>query len=507
MIYRKKAKILMSLFWANTKNHINKDTLAKVGNWCKRVKNHFNKNILAKVVIWSKNISWKSPKTIGITSLALVVFFGGVFYISTTTSAVGIIVNGTNMGYAVSMNEAQEIIKGVLSKQGEVAGTVAKTSDKIELDKVRIKKEEYALHTVSSEALLNFIKPYIDGYGLQVGEEVPIVLANEEDVDVVLTKYKEHFTKPSDKNIVSSAEFVEGITKVAIQAKPSEFKNVDQALELLIRGDVAETKYLVQPNDSLWLIARKNNMLTDEVIAANDGFTEDTVIQPGQEIKLVKVQPYLTVLSKGTKVVNEVIPFDVVTKLDSKLGYGKSVVQQAGKDGEKVVTYDYVEKNGSTVEKEVVKEDIVSQPVKQIVAKGPNPAPVYVGTSRGSGSVSGLNWPISGPITSYYGYRWGGFHSGIDIDGVTGQPYAAAASGKVVSAGWNGNYGYCIIIDHGNGVATRYAHSSKLKVSAGQSVDKGQTIGLVGSTGRSTGSHLHFEVIINGSTVNPLTYL
>jgi len=248
-------------------------------------------------------------------------------------------------------------------------------------------------------------------------------------------------------------------------------------------------------------------MLTDEVIAGNPGFTEDTVIQPGQVIKLVKVQPYLTVVSKGTKVVNEVVPFDVVTNIDSKLGYGKSVVKQAGKDGEKIVTYNYVEKNGTTIEKQVVNEEVVTEPVKQVIAKGPSRAPVYVGTSRGSGSVSGLNWPISGPITSYYGNRWGSFHTGLDIDGVTGQPYSAAGAGKVVSAGWDGSYGYAIVIDHGNGVATRYAHSSKLNVKVGQSVDKGETIGLVGSTGRSTGSHLHFEVIINGSTVNPLNFL
>ncbi len=488
MIYWEKAKILLSRILTNTKCHINKDTLAKVAEW-------------------SRNISWRSPKTAGITFLALVVFLGGIFYFSTTTSAVAIFVNGNNTGYAASMTEAKEIVEEVLSKQGEVAGTIARTTDSIEYNKVRIKKKVYATNTISSEVLLKSIKPYIDGYGLQIENKVAIVLANEQELDAVLTKYKDYFTKPSEKNVVNSAEFLENISKVAIKVDPSEIMNVDQAFDLLIKGDVAESNYVVEPNDSLWLIARKNNMLTDEVIAGNPGFTEDTIIQPGQEIKIVKVQPFLTVLSKGTKVVNEVIPFDVVTKIDSKLGYGKSVVQQAGKDGEKIVTYNYVEKNGSVIEKQVVKEDILTQPEKQVIAKGPNRATVYVGTSRGSGSVSGLIWPLSGRINSYYGYRWGSLHTGIDIDGVTGQPYVAAASGKVVSAGWNGGYGYAILIDHGNGVATRYAHSSKLQVSAGQSVNKGQTIGLVGSTGRSSGSHLHFEILINGSSVNPLNYL
>ncbi len=488
MIYRKKTKELLSLFLSQTKNSINKDTLAKVG-------------------AWFRSISWKSPKTIGFMSVALVVLISGMFYLSTTTSAVGIIVNGKNIGYVSSMSEAKQIVQDVLCKQGEVAGTVAHTQDTIEYDRVRISKEKFAASLASEDILAEHITPYIDGYALLIGEKMVVVLSNEQELDTLLSKYKDHFTKPSDKNTVNSAEYVEKFTKVATQASPSEVKNVDEALDLLIKGDVAETTYTVQKDDSLWLIARKNNMLTDEVIAGNPGFTEDTVIQPGQKIKIVRTQPYLTVLSKGTKVVNEVIPFDVVTKVDTKLGYGKSVVKQAGQDGEKVVTYNYVEKNGSIVEKQVVKEDVITEPVKQIIAKGPNRAPVYVGTSRGSGSVSGLIWPLSGRITSYYGYRWGGFHSGIDIDGVTGQPFVAAADGKVVSSGWNGNYGYSILIDHGNGVATRYAHASKLNVNDGQTVNKGETIALVGSTGKSTGSHLHFEVIINGSTVNPLSYL
>ncbi|MDI6880631.1 MAG: M23 family metallopeptidase, partial [Desulfitobacteriaceae bacterium] len=83
----------------------------------------------------------------------------------------------------------------------------------------------------------------------------------------------------------------------------------------------------------------------------------------------------------------------------------------------------------------------------------------------------------------------------------------AAAAGTVVSAGWDGGYGKMILIDHGNGVMTRYAHSSQLLVSVGQRVAKGQTIGLVGVTGNTTGPHLHFEVISNGSTLNPLSYL
>jgi murein DD-endopeptidase MepM/ murein hydrolase activator NlpD len=122
-------------------------------------------------------------------------------------------------------------------------------------------------------------------------------------------------------------------------------------------------------------------------------------------------------------------------------------------------------------------------------------------------SSAGLIWPVSGPINSPYGMRWGRLHPGIDIGAGAGTPIRAAASGRVVVSGYSGGYGNLIVIDHGNGLATAYAHQSRLAASAGQQVAQGQVIGYVGSTGVSTGPHLHFEVRVNGSPVDPLGYL
>lgn len=124
-----------------------------------------------------------------------------------------------------------------------------------------------------------------------------------------------------------------------------------------------------------------------------------------------------------------------------------------------------------------------------------------------SSSSSSLVWPASGPITSPYGMRWGSLHPGIDIGAGMGAPIHAAASGRVILAGYSGGYGNLIVIDHGNGLATAYAHQSRLGVSVGQDVSQGDVIGYVGSTGFSTGPHLHFEVRVNGSPVDPMGYL
>jgi murein DD-endopeptidase MepM/ murein hydrolase activator NlpD len=128
------------------------------------------------------------------------------------------------------------------------------------------------------------------------------------------------------------------------------------------------------------------------------------------------------------------------------------------------------------------------------------------GSSDSTPSASGFIWPVSGPVVSPFGMRWGRMHEGIDIGAGYGTPIAAAASGTVIYAGWMGGYGNLIIIDHGGGIATAYGHQSSFAVGGGH-VSQGQIIGYVGCTGHCFGPHLHFEVRVNGSPVDPLGYL
>jgi murein DD-endopeptidase MepM/ murein hydrolase activator NlpD len=132
-----------------------------------------------------------------------------------------------------------------------------------------------------------------------------------------------------------------------------------------------------------------------------------------------------------------------------------------------------------------------------------NAAPAPVARTSGGGFI----WPINGSVTSEFGPRWGSFHPGLDIADPEGTPIAASKAGVVVSAGPNGGYGNFVVIDHGDATATAYAHQSRIAASDGQQVSQGETIGYVGSTGFSTGNHLHFEIRVNGSAVNPRDYL
>jgi murein DD-endopeptidase MepM/ murein hydrolase activator NlpD len=149
-----------------------------------------------------------------------------------------------------------------------------------------------------------------------------------------------------------------------------------------------------------------------------------------------------------------------------------------------------------------LRDDILAAQAPTVVPAGP------VANVQPSGpSGSGFIWPLNGPVTSGYGYRWGRMHTGLDIDGYTGQGIVASKSGRVILASSYSGYGNTVIIDHGGGISTLYGHMSAFAVSRGQSVAQGQRVGSVGCTGSCTGDHLHFEVRVNGRPVNPLGYL
>jgi murein DD-endopeptidase MepM/ murein hydrolase activator NlpD len=161
----------------------------------------------------------------------------------------------------------------------------------------------------------------------------------------------------------------------------------------------------------------------------------------------------------------------------------------------------------SAAEREHLAEMEALQQVSAELAAKIQAAQAAAGTGGGSPSAAGFVWPVLGPVTSPFGWRWGRMHEGIDIAASTGTPIRAAAAGTVIYAGWLGGYGNLTVIDHGGGVATAYGHQSGFAAGNGAYVAQGQVIGYVGNTGHSTGPHLHFEVRVNGVPQDPLGYL
>jgi len=151
--------------------------------------------------------------------------------------------------------------------------------------------------------------------------------------------------------------------------------------------------------------------------------------------------------------------------------------------------------NGAEVNRTIQQDNVISQPVPKVVKVGTKEAPTFIKPLNG------------GSFSSSYGRRWGRMHKGVDWSCSVGTSVYASCGGTVSYAGWQNGFGNTIVISHGDGLKTRYAHLSKITVSSGEKVSQGERIGLSGNTGNSTGPHLHFEVLLDGEQVNPMNYL
>lgn len=332
-----------------------------------------------------------------------------------------------------------------------------------------------AVESVNGEAAKKAVAEPVLAVTLTVAEE----LADANSV-------AESIIENSDKLTLASALKVNGETVALV-----ETDGLDQALE-----------------------DRKNAYNVED--AENEAsFVEDVEIENGyflkQEVKKLSeindIIDDLKVKTVSTVTVDEKIAYSTKkVRTDTKsVGYYK--VTTEGKNGILRKTEKIESINGVEKETTVLDDEVVSEPVTEIITIGTAPVTVSA-TERAKASSAGFICPIDSgkyTISAYYGD--GRNHKAIDLAADRGVAIFAAAAGQVIYAGYDSDYGYNILIDHGNGMQTRYAHANALCVNKGQTVAQGDMIATVGSTGYSTGNHLHFEVIVNGARVNPAPYI
>lgn len=375
-----------------------------------------------------QNLSWRSPTVIISLSAAVLLTSGLTYYLATTTSAAAVIINGQQLGLVRSVDIGQNLVHTILENYGKPFGQIAKTHDQVTFEPVRVNPTIYLESSLSEKALENKLSYYLNGYQLEANGAEIAVLPSKEAADKVLKYYEDYFVKPSAENKVTSIAFSEKVNIAATEVQADQMEPLDQALKMLMNGKLSTKDYTVQANDSWWLIARKNNMLTDEVLASNPELNIHTKLVPGQVIKLVNSSPYLTVVSQGTYSGSETIPYDIVTETDLSLKNGQTKVIRQGSNGSKLVTYYYLQKNGLDIERHVLNEKVLQNPVNQIIAKGPGDQPVNVAFAMSRGSDNSSN--IVDRALSLEGtpYVFGGTtRSGFDCSGFT--KYVFASSG------------------------------------------------------------------------------
>jgi murein DD-endopeptidase MepM/ murein hydrolase activator NlpD len=343
------------------------------------------------------------------------------------------------------------------------------------------------------------------GYEFKVDGEIWFVLESEDEIHRMLEVYKSKYMKNIDENAqIRSISFEQDIEINEIELEDQVFISVKEAEAKINENEKEAFYYTVVSGDSFWMIAQDSNIPLSRLIELNPDMNPER-IWPGNKILFEPADPKLDIIVQFQNTLIEPIEFATEYIQDSSLYASQRVTTKAGVEGEERVTYDITMKNGYPTEVEVLQRETLLEPVTRVVK---------VGTKRTLTRSSRTNFGVVvGTLTSGFGYRKDPisgvrkFHNAIDIAAPRGTPVYAYTNGKVVTAGWGNMTGNYVVIDHGGGLRTKYLHLSSISVSAGQTVKVGQKIGGVGSTGYSTGNHLHFEVTKNGVAVNPLLYL
>lgn len=418
--------------------------------------------------------------------------------LSSTQFAFGleVIIGGESLGYASSQIDIEDAVATVERRATQYLGHPYTLNLDIDYHFGLIDRNRMIEASALENLLYEKVNDISDVYVLLIDDSIVAANADADVLNSVLTGILAPY-KSEDTSL--TAEFVQN---VKVERRPVSNVYIKTAGEVrnALSAQLAGTKtYEVQAGDTLTSIARSNGLSLDTLSALNPDVKAST-LKAGTALRVARAIPLLSVKQTRQLIYTEEIPFVTVSKNNDTIYKGKSTVSVAGVNGTKQITAKVTYVNDEEVEREIVGTQVIREPVTKVIQAGTKTPPPKSPT----GTYIRPYWGI---VTSNYGYRGREFHTGVDFAGPTGSSIAAADGGTVTFAGWNGNYGRCVIISHGNGIETLYAHCSSLLVKSGQKVAKGETIARLGSTGRSTGPHVHFEVRKNGKHVNPWNYI
>ncbi|MCX7614908.1 MAG: peptidoglycan DD-metalloendopeptidase family protein [Clostridiales bacterium] len=413
-----------------------------------------------------------------------------------------VFIDGQSVGFATNQQQIDSVIHTVESQSAYYLNHPYNLNIDVEY-KLRLMDKTNIINPAElEETLFSKVNEISDLYVLKIDGKIIGANANKSAIELVLNKLLEQY---GSKNSNVKTEFIQDVQIEKMPVANIYLRSVSQLTSLLKGGTGSgSTKvYTVQDGDTASGIASKNSLKMSELKALNPDLNPDK-LSIGQKINLRTASSASSSLIsvKQIKQVSytENIPYKTQTEKSDNLYKNNKKVVVSGIEGTAKVSAEVVMINGEEVSRKILDRVQISDPINEIVQIGTKKPPVKSATGK-------FTYPFRGLVTSNYGYRHSEFHTGVDFAGPIGSRIVAADGGKVIFAGWKGNYGNCVIISHGRGLETLYGHCSKLLVTSGQQVGKGEQIARLGSTGRSTGPHVHFEVRINGNFVSPWKYL
>ena len=436
--------------------------------------------------------------------LAAAVVIGAAAVVGTVyTPSYVVEVDGVAVGTVTSPSVFEDVVERVENRATRILGYDYTLDSAVSYSPALTERDSLTPTADFETYLFNQIGEVMKSYVLTVNGQFIGAAEDRETLDGVLNQIKAAYTT---ENTVS-AEFTDGVYITQEYTASDVNQDPEAMLAALTANTNGQTTYEVQQGDTFMQIAFDNDMTMSELEALNPDVDVNR-IYIGQLLNVKEEIPFLSVKTVDNVTYTESIACPVVEVEDDSMYQGESRVIDEGVPGEQIVNADVAYLNGVEQERTVLSTQVTREATNRVIAVGTKERPSWLPNGY-------FIWPVYGNITSYFGYRsiFGSYsyHGGIDIATSYGTPIKAADGGTVVFAGtgtgsyWS--YGNYVVIDHGNGKQTYYAHCSSLLVSTGDKVYQGQAIARVGSTGRSTGNHCHFEVKINGTSVNPLSYL
>ncbi len=381
---------------------------------------------------------------------------------------------------------------------GQSSADVATTIEKTNTAVVDIEKASQLINSmpVAIDADVEATELVVDGEHIAYFKTR---LEADKALIALKNNYRTKSNTPERVSFVEKVEVIEG--KVSIYDFDN-YMTTEKAVEYLSTGSLETQIYTVVKGDNLYDIAKDNNLTEENIYQANPELDENKYLQIGQELRLLVPKPLLNVKIVKTATLVEDIDFEVEEQKDDSIYEGRSKVLKAGILGKQKVKATITTVNGKEVKRDVLHSEVLQEPSAELLAVGTKVRP-----------KSGPTGEFICPLTSYivtapFGQRrYSHVHKGVDMALPVGSSVKASDGGTVTFAGYKGSFGYLVIIDHGNGLESYYAHLNSIDVNVGEVVGQGEVIAYSGNTGRSTGPHLHFEMRLYGTAVNPANYV
>ncbi len=408
--------------------------------------------------------------------------------------------DGKTIGYLHNAKQLEQAVANVETKTTEYFGVPYHYGGRLTYSLAYLRGGNLFSTTDLENLLFSSIDNLEKTYALRIDGQIIATNKSHTALQMMLNRILEAGMSGLG-NTNTKTEFLQDVQIVASSLNESYEMSIPDLEELLGQSRQETQFYKVAKGDTVGRIASKHNMTVSQLKTLNPGKNLNK-IYVGDKLTVSAAVPYLSLKQTIKETDTENIAYGTTIEYSSSMYSGTSKIKTPGVYGQASVTADVVYVNGVEQERTVFSYEVTKQPVNQIKLVGTKARPKTMATGH-------FIKPTSGRLTAGYGKypSLKGTHTGVDWANSAGTNIYASDGGKVIHAGWKGNYGYCVIIDHENGYQTYYAHCKKLLVKKGERVYQGQHIAEMGTTGRSTGNHLHFEIRVNGKHQNPLKYV